>query len=351
MNKKALIISLNFNPGHLSHLFASYNQLKEIGYRPQLLIHKKFNQFEELKSYNVIHDIPNIKMYSTLFFWFPSIQNLKIILISILKFNNTKIFYVYHEPFESIKIYRKAGFNFVEIFRLFLILIVSYLTCIFSTCVILPSKKAEKLYKNSLSYKLNNKILQIPLLFINENNTICKNPENKKKYFSYIGTIANDHAFKEFVNFIRQANEKKHNINFLIATKNRLERKFIDVNLNYPNLKIIHGKPLSNLEINRCYSSSLLVWNAYHRTTQSGVMAKAFMFGAPIICLKKNRNEFTLENINTLFISKYCFKEIYSSYRFAYENINFFEKKCSESFQRIFHYSNYNNQIYSILKN
>ena len=349
MNKKALIISLNFNPGHLSHLLASYNQFKEIGYVPQLLVHKKFNQFEELKSYNVIHDIPKIKNYSTLFFWFPAIQNLKIILKSLLTFNKTKILYVYHEPFESIREYRKTGFSIIEIFRLFLILIISYLTCLFSTCVILPSKKAKKLYKKSLVYKINNKIAQIPLMFLNENNPILKNKESKK-YFSYIGTIANDHAFEEFVNFIRQANEKKLNINFLIATKNRLERKFINDNLNYSNLKIIHGKPLSNLEINRCYSSSLLVWNAYYRTTQSGVMAKSFMFGTPIICLKKNRNEFTLEKINTLFISKYCFKEIYSSYKFAYEKKIFLKRKCFESFQKNFHYSNYNTQINLILK-
>lgn len=348
MNKKALIISLNFNPGHLSHLLASYNQLKEIGYVPQLLVHKKFNQFEELKSYDVIHDIPEIKNYSALFFWFPAIQNLKIIFKSIFTQKKIKKIYVFHEPFESISTYRKAGFTFSKILRLLLILTVSYITCYFANLIILPSKKAVLLYKNSIAFrKINNKITKIPLIYLNENNHNFNYIE--KKYFSYIGTVANDHAFNEFVKFICEANKNRIKINFLIATKTKLDSKFILDNLNYANVKLVYGKPLSNLEINKFFSSSILIWNAYYRTTQSGIMAKSFMFGVPVICLKKNRNEFTIEKNNTLFISTFNFNEILTCYNFAIKNQIALEKKCINSFQDNFYYRKYNNKLNNFL--
>ena len=51
-------------------------------------------------------------------------------------------------------------------------------------------------------------------------------------------------------------------------------------------LKLVVGKPMSNLEINNYFNKSLVVWNAYRRSMQSGVLPKAYMFGTPVIIVK-----------------------------------------------------------------
>ncbi|WP_233185630.1 glycosyltransferase [Thermotoga sp. SG1] len=48
-------------------------------------------------------------------------------------------------------------------------------------------------------------------------------------------------------------------------------------------LRIAHGRPLPNSEINRAYKESFCIWNVYRRSTQSGVLPKAYMFGTPVI--------------------------------------------------------------------
>ena len=311
------------------------------------MLNKKFNQFKELESFNVVYVIPDLKNYSILFFWFPSLKNIQVLFKSLIVNNTKNILYVLHEPFESILTYYKSGFSIVEIIKLALISIVNILICKVSTYIILPSKKAEMLYKKSLAYKINKNTIQIPLMFFDEN--ISKN-KIARKYFSYIGTVANDHAFHEFVNFIKESNFNKKNINFLIATRSKLDVVFVEKYLNYSNVKLIFGKPMSNNEINNFYRSSVLVWNAYHRTTQSGVMAKSFMFGTPVICLYENANEFNISNENTIFIKKHTFKEIYNAYELAQTKNISFQIKCRDTFMNKFYYPAYNKKIKSILK-
>lgn len=41
----ALIVSLNFNPGHASHLVASYRQMEELGYESVCYVDNRFRGF------------------------------------------------------------------------------------------------------------------------------------------------------------------------------------------------------------------------------------------------------------------------------------------------------------------
>ena len=43
--KTALIISLNFNPGHVSHMVASYKQCEEIGYKASYFVDPAFADY------------------------------------------------------------------------------------------------------------------------------------------------------------------------------------------------------------------------------------------------------------------------------------------------------------------
>ena len=42
----ALIVSLNFNPGHFSHLIANYKLLEDVGYKPYLYVNEAFNKMD-----------------------------------------------------------------------------------------------------------------------------------------------------------------------------------------------------------------------------------------------------------------------------------------------------------------
>lgn len=45
MIMRSLIISLNFNPGHVSHMLASYKQCEDLGYESVYYVNKKFVPF------------------------------------------------------------------------------------------------------------------------------------------------------------------------------------------------------------------------------------------------------------------------------------------------------------------
>jgi glycosyltransferase involved in cell wall biosynthesis len=71
------------------------------------------------------------------------------------------------------------------------------------------------------------------------------------------------------------------------------------------------GRALTNAEINKYYAKSTVVWNAYKRSMQSGVLAKAYMFGTPVVVSILNKSEYFLDRENGVLVSgKYDFTEI-----------------------------------------
>jgi hypothetical protein len=354
--EKALIVSLNFNPGHLSHLIASYKQCKEIGYEPYLYINEKFKYYihDTTIQYYTYGNLPD-KFHKNDFliiFWFPSTRNI----IELLKFkikSKSQFCYVFHEPFDSLANYYKSGFSIPKILRIIVINLISLLTVSLSTLILLPSQKAHSLYlKNKLKIFNKNAYL-FPLIFDDELKT-SKLEIAKKIYFSYIGTIAEDHAFEEFLKFISHCiiNNQLPQFNFLIATKSSLEnyKSYTEVLQNSGRVKLVSGKPLSNEEINQYYYQSAIIWNAYHRSTQSGVLPKALMFGTPVIVLEKNKNEFTIDHYNCILMreNKYSNEIIYAA-----ENIQINQKmyleNCRQSFMKNFYYRNKNVDFKKIL--
>jgi len=135
----------------------------------------------------------------------------------------------------------------------------------------------------------------IPLFFDDESEKLLQLSD--KVYFSYIGTIAEDHAFDCYVNFIESAikNSWFPDLLFLIATKSIIpnkQRSIIESLANSDRISISEGHPLTNEEINVCYNNSVIVWNAYNRSMQSGVLPKAYMFGSAVIGSDQCNNEF-----------------------------------------------------------
>ena len=167
---------------------------------------------------------------------------------------------------------------------------------------------------------------------------------SNKIYISYIGTIAEDHAFHKFINFVIYAidNSLFKDHCFLIATGSNLNNKHDRILEKYKftnRIKIVQGSYLSNDEINSYYLSSILVWNAYDRTMQSGVLAKAFMFGTPVISLKKNSNEFVINLVTGIEImSNDNDIEISNAISYVISNINYISSNCRNKFFNTFFY-------------
>ena len=202
---------------------------------------------------------------------------------------------------------------------------ISAITVKKSYAILLPSKKAVTFYDANPLYKNANRHY-IPLLYDDESQGIID--ANQRRYMGYVGTVAPDHSFTEYVNFVCWAirENKLQNLQFLIATKSEFEiTEGIDKAIDSGRLTIIKGKPLTNEEINTHYASCFAVWNAYGRTMQSGVLAKSFMFGTPAIVLKKNLSEFTVDGQDVAAIDdNTSFEEIY--------RFNWFSSSCGRNF-------------------
>lgn len=341
----ALIVSLNFNPGHVSHLVAFYRQLNELGYESVFCVDKKFVEFLPKNSRICIYGKDDILNVTLAVITFPSQKNL--FFIRRIKSQGAKVIYLFHEPLAPMKEYRRAGFSYGYLFRLWVINLINGLTVKWSSVVLLPSKKAMELYKRNPLYD-NLNYHYIPLLYDDERSNHLARKE--RKYFSYIGTIAADHSFAEFIEFVMWAieNNKFPNLSFLIATKSNFEVPSRLISSR--RVLVLKGKPLNDQEINDCYASSLIVWNAYARTTQSGVLAKSFMFGSPVIVLKRNLSEFTEDGQDVVAIDdNHSFAQIEGAISKILKNFTFFSSKARERFENDFFYKNYNSIMDKIL--
>lgn len=344
-NERALIISLNFHPGHVSHMIASYKQCEEIGYSSVYYVAEGFVDYLPKGSRICVYGKDSFPKASVAIFVFPSEKNL--LLIRKLKRLGAKIIYIFHEPLSPMKEYLKAGFSYKYLAKLWVINRISCLTVKWSDAILLPSNKAVDFYKANTLYR-NENFHYLPLLYDDERTT--EHGKLERKYFSYIGTVAADHSFPEYMEFVKNA--IRYNLlpqlNFLIATKSEFDvPKEL---LASPRVDIKKGNPLSDSEINDCYASSLVVWNAYTRTTQSGVLAKSFMFGTPAIVMKKNLSEFTEDGREVVAIedNKSC-EQIRKAVLIIMEDFMRYSQCCRRRFEECFYYGNYNNQMKDIL--
>jgi len=341
----ALVISLNFHPGHVSHMVASYKQCEELGFKSIYCVTDGFVDYLPSNSQICVYGKDDIPKVTLALFVFPSQKNL--LLIRKLKQQQSKIIYIFHEPLAPIKEYRKAGFSYKYLAKLWIINQISSKTVKWSDAICLPSKKAEELYHANPLYK-NKNVHYLPLLYDDERTTQIINIP--RQYFGYIGTVAADHSFKEYLQFVEWAimENRLPKLKFLIATKSdfKIPRALAESS----RVVIQKGKPLSDKEINEFYASTFVVWNAYARTTQSGVLAKSFMFGTPAIVLRKNLSEFTIDGQEVIAIDdNTSFCEIEEAVTSILDNFSYHSTAARKNFEKKFFYRQYNDIFKRIL--
>lgn len=350
----ALVISLNFNPGHFSHLAANYKLLEGRGFSPYLYVNKEFEKMDEFNEFRKIshpHDLEQMTNIGLAVFWFPSLRNI-IEIIRLKYVFKAQIVYIYHEPFDSIRSYYRSGFRFNKIVKICLVNLVNIIVIFLSHRIVLPSSAALSLYEKKYTL-LNSSYSLMPLLFDDEAGPSLD--ASQKNAISYIGTIAADHAFDRFVAFVDVAIHSGWFPNqvFLIATGSvipKKERAILSPHLQSGRVVVDEGHPMSTDEINEHYRSSIVVWNAYHRSMQSGVLPKAYMFGAAVIVQLKNANEFIkdrqtgilIKDNNNIFEIKSALEDIVKDRSFYFNN-------CRQMFIDTFYYKSNTERFLTML--
>lgn len=107
-----------------------------------------------------------------------------------------------------------------------------------------------------------------------------------------------------------------------------------------PDRIVVHcGRPLSNNEINLCFAQSICVWNVYRRSTQSGVLAKASMFGSPVLASDTGSfREFVDDNQNGRFLQDASPESVLEAYEDIRSNLNRYTSLSREKFLSTFYY-------------
>ena len=122
--------------------------------------------------------------------------------------------------------------------------------------------------------------------------------------------------------------------------------------INSGTLRLSYGRPLTNLEINQAYERSFCVWNVYRRSTQSGVLPKAFMFGTPVIASNLGSfPEFVRDGENGYLVDDYSFESLYRKLILVNENIGIMSQNCRNTFEKTFYWKAQVSKVRDMLEN
>ena len=339
---RVYISSRRFHPGHLSHMYANYLMMLDLGFEPLLYVNEGFNSMAfDLKKINRFSQLLSDKEFQYLIVWFPSIQSLLDMLFVKFFRKNASVIYFFHEPYDSFLNYLKSGFSFFKTIKVTLISIFNFFLVLLSNKVVLPSDAALQKYEASYAW-LKKSYIRIPLLF-NDELAGPIHGISLRPFISYIGTIAEDHAFDEFVAVAARASHEGlfPGQQFLIATRSVIPgwaMEKLAPAITSDRLIMCSGKPLTNAEINAFYHSSVVVWNAYRRSMQSGVMPKAFMFGTPVLISGFNQSEFFINHECGELIPQYNYEDTVLAISMIIANFSMYSIGSREAFLRNYFY-------------
>jgi hypothetical protein len=303
---KAILASKRFNPGHISHMEANCKLLEGHGFDVRFNVDKRFLSFPGCGMQGKVSSFSEcitLRPGDLFIAWYASVSVIFDLLLVRL-FSGATTVYIYHEPYTSFSSYRAAGFSWLKTLRVTAISLVSRVICALSDKIILPSERAfEAMRAARLQPR---RYAKINLMFADESEP--KTQGLAREFVSYIGTIAEDHAFDEFVHLMQAciADQALLPLRFLIATRSLVperHRAAIDQCVASGRLVLQSGSPMTNGQINHFYASSFVVWNAYRRSMQSGVLPKAYMFGTPVLVSTRNASEYFQDGVHGILIS------------------------------------------------
>lgn len=340
MSRKVLLISLRINPAFVQHLIAYAKAVQTFGDEAVFLLDRAYSRFSELKNTAPVLTLGESDLdayFESAIIMNPSLKNLET--VRRLKARGTRILYIFHEPWQlSLDYVRNEGLKATCLAALAHRFTVPVLRTV--DHVLLPSEYALRVYR-STDAQYNGRASYMPLLYDDELGDELAAVIQQKRYFSYIGSPCHAHGFDRFLKVVRYALERNLDIQFLIASRHSLPSLFLHDRFlrNSDRITIQCGRLLSSEEINRCYAQSICVWNVYRRSTQSGVLPKALMFGAPVLCSQVGSfSEFVSSGRNGQVVPADDPECIIEAYQRFQQNVMTYATQCRHDFLSTFYY-------------
>jgi len=285
---KVVVISLHFSPAHASHMVAYGKLLSETGFTVTYLVDERYLSMADLAASGEViprHQSRNVCQANFALALFCNSAAGNHSLAHALHLGGTSVLYLFHEP-ESF--WNLAGEGWKQLVRFPFSTLCSIATLRASNGVIVPSLCALAQYKRHfLGHNQNVEVM--PLLFDDEIGPVRIDAvRHQKRFFGFVGSACKSHNFEAFLGFAKFAIRSGSSIPFAIATRDDLSACF-DANRELAayasegRIRVEQGRVLSNEEINQCYLDCFCVWNVYGRSTQSGVLPRAFMAGTPVV--------------------------------------------------------------------
>ena len=283
----AAVVSLHFSPAHASHMIAYGRMLRELGYRVSFVLDEKylsFAGFSKIGDAIAAGDYARVRRrFDLALFYNSAAQNRA--LAGRMRAHGTSVVYIFHEP-ESIWNLASEGWRQIVRFPFSTYCSVAMLRI--ASGVLVPSAYARSLYERYY-LRHNPAVFTMPLVFEDEiASTALDEARRNKRFFGFIGSVSKGHGIDEFLSFAKYAIRNGSTIPFVLATRRNMGRWLArDEELSgyagEGKILLHHGRVLPNDEINRWYLDSFCVWNVYRRSTQSGVLPRAFMAGTPVL--------------------------------------------------------------------
>lgn len=338
---KVAVVSLKFSPGHIAHLRAYRKLFLAIADETDLFIVPEYQQYMEdssgVKYTDRVQTIVDAKPDLAFIY---NISTANIELVKKCNKAGIRMIYVLHEPRSSINellaegrgIFRTIGAHFV-----------SSLICRKVDKVLLASETGKANYERYMR-GCNRNYSVFPLIFMDEYD---EEKKYSRQYFSFIGGFTDVHACNEFLQFMEYGLTETDDVKFMIATKTDvseyLKKDTFQNAIADGRLVVQAGSPMTTEEINGYYRQSICVWNAYNRSTQSGVLPNALMQGAPVIV---NKNGAAKEIMEDRTVG--CFikmppdnEQILDCYRYIEAHISEMEQNTRTVFLSKYCYSSY----------
>ena len=352
---RVAVVSMHFSPAHVSHMVAYGRLLREMGFKASFVLDEKYLSFPD---FSLIGPVTSAREYAAN----PGVQTFDIAIYCNSAIKNSasarglrargvEVLYLFHEP-APLSLHWSEGWK--EIIKLVVAKYCSIAMLRQSTAVLVPSDCARHLYDGYFA-KYNQNVFTLPLLFDDE----CGAGGGKaeRPYFSFLGYAIKAHGFDSFVAFVKFAIRAGSSIRFAIATRTDLSDYLAhDAELTRyaaeGRVHIQHGRALSNEEMNQYSRDSFCVWNLYKCSTQSGVLARSFMAGAPVIALKMGSfPEYIVPGVNGEFVTAASdAKAILQAAEKIRQNLSDYVLGSRKTFADTFYYRVHKNEMSEILK-
>ena len=266
--KKTLRIhSHKFSPAHYNSLQAILLN-KEIADIDSLSLTKDYYDFDpSLAKLKTDSDVGEVNVHLN--------SSIKTLFLSVLaKVRGKKNILFLHEPIKCISTKISAYPNFFDKVRLVLIKVVNDALCMFADQLIVFSQNSYLNTPERFVKKTRQLCLPFEDGYLDISNGIKKVKSNKITV-SYIGTVANDHAFYEFVQWATESELDRHLVEFRIYTKSTIDPNVLRKIKS--RCSVESGRVLTNEEMLAAYRSSTFTWCVYRSANQSGVLPMALM--------------------------------------------------------------------------